>query len=572
MSSLSFADLGLDAGLVTTLDSLGIRQPTPIQAQAIPLILEGIDLVGLSQTGSGKTAAFGLPLIQNLDAKERYAQGLIICPTRELAVQVGTALTDFARSKPGLRGATLYGGAAMDKQVRDLRGGAQVIVGTPGRVLDHLKRGTLKPDQIKYVVLDEADRMLDMGFREEMEAMLEQLPEERQTLFFSATMNKHVERLIKKYGKEPQKVEFKSEVRTADTVTQGFYDLRWPSKREVICRLLELETPRLTIVFCNTKKTVDECSEALQEQGFPADRIHGDMNQPMRERVMNRFRDGQISILIATDVAARGLDIDNVDLVINFDLPGDPEDYVHRIGRTGRAGRSGRAVSLVAQREHQKLRTIERYAKMQIEQVPVPGRKDLERGRAKMMLETLRSQLGEEGETEALPDFDALGEEFDWKKVASTLFGLWCDASMRDIQPIPEDGGKFKERRRDDTRREREPRDRRERDRDRGPRRERDRDRGDRDSRVPSQASPPPPGKRRVFIGLGKVEKIRPGELIGMLYNESGIPDGAIGQLHLFPRHSLVDVDEEFADKLVHGSKNARFRGRAIRIRFDDRS
>ncbi len=569
MSSPSFADLGLDARLVASLDSLDIREPTPIQALAIPIILEGEDIVGLSQTGSGKTAAFGLPLLQRIDPKLRAAQALIVCPTRELAVQVGEALTSFSRDTPGLRGATLYGGAPMDKQIRDLKGGAQVIVGTPGRVFDHLKRGTLVPDKIKYVVLDEADRMLDMGFRDEMEELLEKLPAERQTLFFSATMNKHVERLIKKFGKEARKIEIEQPVLTADTVVQAYYDLRWPSKREVICRLLEMETPRLTIVFCNTKKTVDECSEALQEQGFPADRIHGDMTQPMRERVMNRFREGQISILIATDVAARGLDIDNIDLVINFDLPGDPEDYVHRIGRTGRAGRAGRAVSLVAQREINRLRTIERYAKLKIEELPVPGRKDLERGRAKAMLETLRAQLSEDDKTDALPDFAALGEEFEWSNVANTLFSLWCDASMREIQPIPEDGGK-KERRREEPR----DRDRREpRDRDRGDRQERrDRKPRDRDSGPPSQTSAPPPGKRRIFIGLGKVEQIRPGELIGMLYNESGIPDGSIGQLHLFPRHSLVDVDEDYAEKLVHGSRNARFRGRAIRIRFDDRT
>ena len=598
MSALLFADLGLDGELVANLDSLGIREPSPIQAQAIPPALAGRDLVGLSQTGSGKTAAFGMPLIQKLNPTFKKAQALVICPTRELAVQVGKALADFAKPLGSVRIATLYGGAAMDRQVSDLKRGAQIVVGTPGRIADHMRRGTFKADEVRFVVLDEADRMLDMGFRDEMVDLLKPLPEDRQTLFFSATMNKDVARLIERFSNEPEWIEVKQAAKTADTVEQSYFDLRWPSKAEVICRLLEMDTPRLAIVFCNTKKTVDECVETLQGQGFPADRIHGDMTQPMRERVLGRFRNGQISILIATDVAARGLDIDDVDLVINFDLPADPEDYVHRIGRTGRAGRSGRAVSLVARRETERLRRIERFAKLRIHEKPIPGRKELELGRGKQMLETLHAHLTSEDEDASIsPEFSALGENFAWEEVASTLFELWCGTSMREIQPIPEDNPRQQrsERPRRDDRSDREPRhsrsddqrDRRGRDRGRedgGDRRgNRDRDeRGERggnrdrdrrrDDARPTETPPPPEGKRRVFIGLGRVEKIRPGELIGMLYNESKIPDGAIGQLHLFPRHSLVDVDDEYAQALVKCGKSARYRGRAFRIRFDERS
>jgi len=677
-----FDALGLAPEILRTISDMGYEKPSPIQEQSIPVVLSGVDMVGIAQTGSGKTAAFGLPILQLIDPQLHHPQAIVVCPTRELAVQVQRALEDFSkglgRGRDGtVRMATLYGGAPYDKQVRDLKGGAQVVVGTPGRIMDHLKQGLLKPGEIRMAVLDEADRMLDMGFRDDMETLLSKMPSDRQTLFFSATMNPAVTRLIKTFSRDPEWIEVESESRAADTVEQCHYDLRWQSKPEVLFRLLEMDPPNQAIIFCNTKRVVDECTEALMSNGFPVDRLHGDMTQPMRERVLRRFRSGQISILVATDVAGRGLDIAAVDLVVNYDLPRDPEDYVHRIGRTGRAGRAGRALSLISKRELRLLRQIENYAGLKIPRAVIPGRKEILERRAEQLLETIREDLavsriegpapgsdtlakllkpwpkkaaeGEEEEAKAItegqekvsevpedkeeateapssPEVDSTPAA-DWEEIAKALFGLWAGASSREIEPIAEDRDRnFKQVRqndrsdqsygdREDRGRQRSERGRGDRgrgdrgrgrgdrggfrDRDRGDREDRrqsrsdrggdrgdrreprserggdrgrnsDRfDRGDRD-RDPRHGDSVPDGIRRVFIGLGKIENLRPGELAGMLYNEAAAPDGVIGRIQVFNKHTLVDVDEAWADKVVRAARGARYRGKPFRIRFDE--
>ena len=388
MDTPPFSTLGLSPMLLEAVESLGYESPSPIQALAIPVALEGHDVVGLSETGSGKTAAFAVPVLQSIDVGSRATQALIVCPTRELAVQVCEQVHiiggGYGRD---LQVAPVYGGASMERQFKMLKRGAQIVVGTPGRLLDLWRRGALKLDATRFAVLDEADRMLDMGFREDMEELLGAMPDERQTLFFSATMNRQVEGLIRRFGNDPEVLQVERKALTVESVDQSCYEVRDRSKVEVLSRLLDMEPPRLAIVFCNTKRSADECTEALIARGYAADRLHGDITQHMRERVLRRFRDGTVELLVATDVAARGLDIDNVDAVFNYDLPQDPEDYVHRIGRTGRAGRSGKAISFVFGRDIYRLQSIERYTRQKIRRERIPTQ---EQGRRPARRSTVR--------------------------------------------------------------------------------------------------------------------------------------------------------------------------------------
>lgn len=391
--NIKFTDLGLRPELIEGIQRLGFESPSPIQAQTIPVALSGKDIVGLSQTGSGKTAAFGLPALNQIDINRKETQVLVLCPTRELAVQVCEEINRLAAALRGLISVPVYGGAPIDRQMRALRNGAHIVVGTPGRIMDHLRRKTLRTDAIKLCVLDEADRMLDMGFREDMEVILGDLPNERQALFFSATMNRGVEGLIRKFSRHAEQISIESKSLTVDTIEQTYYEVRNRSKIEVMCRLLDLETKPRGIVFCNTKQMVEEATEALAARGYVADRIHGDITQANRERVIKRFKEGSVELLVATDVAARGLDIDNIDLVFNYDLPHDPEDYVHRIGRTGRAGRSGKSVTFVYGREIYRLEAIERYTRQVIRRMPIPSLEDVEGRKADKVFNQVRNLL-----------------------------------------------------------------------------------------------------------------------------------------------------------------------------------
>ncbi|MEM9018243.1 MAG: DEAD/DEAH box helicase, partial [Verrucomicrobiota bacterium] len=396
MTETTFRDLGLPAPLVEAVEALGFEEPSAIQAAAIPPALAGKDLVGLSETGSGKTAAFGLASLARLKVEESHPQLLVVCPTRELAVQVCGELQRLGSKLPGLHATAIYGGAPMDRQIRSLRHGVQVVVGTPGRLIDHVERGTLDLSRVGTTVLDEADRMLDMGFADEMERLLRALPEERQTLFFSATMNPAVERLIAQFGHDPETIRIERKALTVDSIEQVCFEVRQRSRIELVSRIIDLDQPRLTMVFCNTKRSVDECTEALLARGYSADRLHGDIAQSMRERVLRLFRDGTVEILVATDVAARGIDIDGVDLVINYELPQDPEDYVHRIGRTGRAGREGKAVSFIFGRDAYRIRTIERFTRQQIPKGIIPTQKDVDTHLSDQLIASIAERL--EGE------------------------------------------------------------------------------------------------------------------------------------------------------------------------------
>jgi len=437
---LSFTDLGLRPELLDGIDRLGFETPSPIQARTIPVALAGHDIVGLSQTGSGKTAAFGLPALQAIDLDLNATQALVLCPTRELAVQVCEEIHRLAAGLKGFQAIAVYGGAPIDRQIRALRKGVHLVVGTPGRVMDHLRRKTFRTDDIRLCVLDEADRMLDMGFREDMEVILDRMPRERQTFFFSATMNKGVSGLIEAFSRDARPIEIERKALTVDTVEQSYYEVRNRSKIEVLSRLLDLETDPRGIVFCNTKQMVEEACDALAVRGYLTDRIHGDIQQKNRERVIKKFREGSVELLVATDVAARGLDIDDVNIVFNYDLPYDPEDYVHRIGRTGRAGRSGKSITFVYGRDIHRLEAIERYTRQVIRRARIPTQEEMEGRRADKAFNQVRDRLeaGDFGNHEHLVDrlLDAGHTPTD---IASALFDLLRGQDNRETRAIAED-------------------------------------------------------------------------------------------------------------------------------------
>ena len=393
MTSKLFSELGLSPALLKAIDRLGYEKAAPIQSEAIPLIMSGSDVVGQSHTGSGKTAAFGIPAVELVDPHLRAVQVIILCPTRELAVQVAEEIFKLSIFKRGVQSVPIYGGQSYDRQIRALQQGAQIVIGTPGRILDHIDRRTLALDQVKMVVLDEADEMLDMGFREDIEQVLKNVPTERQFICFSATMAKPIMDLINKFGREPKAIRIEHKVLTVPTVEQAYYEIRGRSKTEALTRLIDIHDLKLGIIFCNTKRMVDELTDELVARGYSADRIHGDMSQAQRDRVMSRFRNSGLEFLVATDVAARGIDVDNIEVVFNYDLPWDEEDYVHRIGRTGRVGRSGRAFSLVAGREIYKLQSIERYTRMKIARYQVPSLDEVEEKRTNLFFEKIRVAL-----------------------------------------------------------------------------------------------------------------------------------------------------------------------------------
>ena len=561
METPPFSELGLPACLLAAIETLGYERPSPIQAMSIPTALKGRDIVGLSETGSGKTAAFALPALALLDVNSLHPQVLILCPTRELAVQVCEDVHRLGAKLTGLHATPVYGGAPMDRQLRALRSGAQLIVGTPGRLLDHLRRGSFDASRIQLAILDEADRMLDMGFRDEMDELLAALPSDRQTLFFSATMNPGVSRLIQRFGKNPEIIEVQQKARTVSTVDQSYFEVRQRSKVEVLSRILDMSPPRLALIFCNTKRSVDECTEDLVNRGYAADRLHGDMTQQMRERVLKRFREGAVELLVATDVAARGLDIDEIDIVFNYDLPTDPEDYVHRIGRTGRAGRSGRAVSFVYGREIYRIQSIERYTRSVIRRERIPSQEQVEGRRADLIFDSLKERL-ESGKFDAYQDnIDRLLEQGHTPTdIAGALVTLLREASGREGSTIEED--REPERRDPKSAKGLKPtRDIRA-ERDGGPKARPVRT-GSRDTHSGEH------GMASMFLSLGKTHGVMAKEIVGMLYREAGLPDGCLGRITLFPKHSLVEVPEEFVHQVIERTRNARLRGRPFRIDRD---
>ncbi|WP_251843404.1 DEAD/DEAH family ATP-dependent RNA helicase [Enterobacter hormaechei] len=534
----TFADLGLKAPILEALNDLGYEKPSPIQAECIPHLLSGRDVLGMAQTGSGKTAAFSLPLLNNIDPDLRAPQILVLAPTRELAVQVAEAMTEFSKHMRGVNVVALYGGQRYDVQLRALRQGPQIVVGTPGRLLDHLKRGTLDLSKLSGLVLDEADEMLRMGFIEDVETIMAQIPEGHQTALFSATMPEAIRRITRRFMKEPQEVRIQSSVTTRPDISQSYWAVYGMRKNEALVRFLEAEDFDAAIIFVRTKNATLEVAEALERSGYNSAALNGDMNQALREQTLERLKDGRLDILIATDVAARGLDVERISLVVNYDIPMDSESYVHRIGRTGRAGRAGRALLFVENRERRLLRNIERTMKLTIPEAELPNAELL----GKRRLEKFAAKVQQQLESSDLDQYRALlsqiqpvaeGEELDMETLAAALLKMAQgerslivppDAPMRPKREFRDRDDRF-ERRGD--RNDRGPRgDRQERGGEDRPRRER-RDAGD---------------MELYRIEVGRDDGVEVRHIVGAIANEGDISSRYIGNIKLFGSHSTIEL------------------------------
>ncbi|MCM8747686.1 DEAD/DEAH box helicase [Thermomicrobiaceae bacterium CFH 74404] len=516
-----FAGLGLSDPLLRAIREVGFEEPMPVQAEAIPIMLAGRDLIAQAHTGTGKTAAFALPILQRLEPDGTAPQALVLTPTRELAVQVAQTFHRLGKYLD-TRVLAVYGGQPIERQLRALRHPVDVVVGTPGRVMDHLRRETLRLDQVRVVILDEADEMLNMGFIEDVEWILERTPRERQTGLFSATIPDRVAELARRYLRDPVRIAIEPERVTAPRTTQVFYEVAPRAKVEALARILDLETPASAIVFCRTKSGVDELAHALQALGYAAEAIHGDMSQVQRDRVMARFRSGQAELLIATDLAARGLDIPIVSHVINYDIPSDPESYVHRIGRTGRAGAPGVAITLVTPRERWMLRTIERAIGQRLQQRTTPTRQQIVQRQRELLGASLIEMIERNDLDWAMRLVDELAAYHDPAVIAAAAVKLL--AQQRNLDPERAE------------------------------------------SLFEEETDQPEPGMTRLILNLGRRDGIRPMDVVGAIANEARIPGKRIGQIEIGERQTTVEIPEELTERVARALSRTRLRGKPVRV------
>lgn len=542
-----FEDLGLSEEVLKAIADMGFEEASPIQALAVPPLLAGRDAVGQAQTGTGKTAAFGIPILERVDAHNKAPQALVLCPTRELAIQVAEEIGALAAHKRGLFVLPIYGGQPIDRQFRALSKGAQIIVGTPGRVMDHMERGTLRLDGILMSVLDEADEMLDMGFRDDIEAILEKTPDDCQKVFFSATMPQAIMILAKRFLQDPEIIKITQKLLTVPTIEQVYYEVRPHQKMDSLCRVLDSQGFRKALVFCSTKRSVDEVTAHLQARGYQADGLHGNLAQPQRDRVMARFRTGGIEILVATDVAARGIDVDDVDAVINYDIPNDVENYVHRIGRTGRAGRAGKAFTFVTAREHYKLRDIVRYTKARIVENRLPTLKDVNTIRTRRLLDEVRASM----EAGSLERYTLLVEQFleedsTSMDMAAALLKLLMQRDFGDAEQQDELLAEREER-------AKEWRERTGKNLKAAP-----------GKRVPARRQRVP--VTRLLFNIGSKMHVAPRDFVGAIAGETGIPGRSIGAIEIHDRHSFVEVPVELADDVMGVMTGVPIRGFKVSV------
>ncbi|HET7035892.1 MAG TPA: DEAD/DEAH box helicase [Thermomicrobiaceae bacterium] len=510
-----FSSFGLNADLMKAIDAAGYEEPTAVQLETIPLFLEGKDLIVQAQTGTGKTAAFALPILQRLVRDGKQPQAIVLTPTRELAIQVAGTFHQLGKFESA-QVVAVYGGQPIERQLRALRHGADVIVGTPGRVMDHLRRETLSLANISTFVLDEADEMLDMGFVEDIEWILERSPSERQTALFSATMPAPIANLAKKYLRNPVRISISPERVTVPETEQVYYEVQPRVKVEALTRILDLEQPSSAIIFCRTKREVDELTQRLQSLGYPSEALHGDLSQMQRDRVMARFRAGQDDILVATDVAARGIDVENISHVINYDIPGDPESYVHRIGRTGRAGRTGVAITLVTPRERRMLRTIERATGQRVEQRGVPTIEQIKAKERELLGESLAEVIESADLELPMEVVDELAAYYDPSEIAAAAIRML----MREHAPA------------------------------------------EYDELTPAQNAEV--GMARLHLDVGRKEGIRPMDIVGAIANEAHIPGKSIGQIEITDKATFVDVPENLAPRVIQALNHTRLRGKPV--------
>ena len=521
---MKFEELNIDERILRAIEDMGFEETSPIQTQAIPAVCEGIDVVGQAQTGTGKTAAYTIPMLMKIDPQIKKPQAIVLCPTRELAVQVAEEIRKLAKYMSDIKVLPVYGGQEIVRQIKSLKTGVQIIVGTPGRVMDHMRRKTVKFDNINMVILDEADEMLDMGFREDMETILTETPQDRQTVMFSATMPKAIMDIARNFQKDARVIKVVRKELTVSNIEQFYYEVRPKNKTEVLCRLIDIYNPRLSVVFCNTKRQVDELISELKGRGYFADGIHGDMKQQQRDRVMNGFRNGRTEILVATDVAARGIDVDDVDMVFNYDIPQDEEYYVHRIGRTGRAGRSGMALSFISGKEVYKLKDIERYCKTKILAKPVPSLDDVKNTKLDNMFDKIKQTIEEGGLTDMvnLVEEHVNQEEYTSMDMAAALLKMLIGDTLDRVDEVEDFHFDM------------------------------DRD----DSRMV-----------RLFINIGKKDKIKPSNILGAIAGESGMPGKLVGAIDMMDNYTFVDVPAIHAEKVLKAmNDNVLIKGRRVNM------
>lgn len=508
---MNFEDFNLSKETMKSVSEIGFEEPTPIQVSTIPLIMSGRDLVGQAQTGTGKTAAFGIPIVEKCQ-KGKNPFAIILEPTRELAVQVAQEIYKIGKFKK-ISVLPVYGGTSIERQINTLQRGVNVVVGTPGRVIDHLNRKTISLKDVKIVVLDEADEMLDMGFIEDMETILKETPTERQTLLFSATMPQLIINIARRYMRDPEKIRVNTKDIIIPKIKQIFYEVREPDKINALSRLLDVEDPQLAIVFCHTKRDVDEVSVKLDQMGYNAGALHGDFTQARRDEVMNKFKAGMLDILVATDVAARGLDIKDVTHVINYSIPQNPDSYIHRIGRTGRAGKSGIAITLVTPREYKHLRLIEKTASTIIDRKKLPSAADVIRAREKNIVREISGIIKENKHIGYIPAIKELSDNYGFSDIAAAaLYNAY---------------GEIKK---------------------------------------PVEEHEESTGTVRLFMTVGRKDNIKAADIIKSITSEAHIPFHKIGKIDVFDKFTFVEVPKEFSDQTIRSVNDIMMKGRRVKV------
>ncbi|MCC5934466.1 MAG: DEAD/DEAH box helicase [Candidatus Cyclonatronum sp.] len=554
MSIQSFAEFGLSEAVLESLKKMGFEAPTPIQAQTIPLLLSGRDVLGQAQTGTGKTAAFAIPAIEIADPSLNQIQVLIQCPTRELAIQVTGEIQKLSGQTSGLRVVPVYGGQHISHQIKAISRGAQILVGTPGRTIDHLKRGTLKLGHLKMVIFDEADEMLNMGFREDMEEILTYKQKENrvQMLMFSATVPKPIREIMKRFMVDPASITIERSPVTTPDIKQFVVEVRDSVRVEAICRLMDVNNYKLGLIFCNTKVATENVSAELQSRGYSSEILNGDLSQGQRDKVMQKFRSGQIDLLIATDVAARGIDVDDVDVVFNFDIPQDPEQYVHRIGRTGRAGKSGTAYTFASGRRIRSIKFIERFTQSAIESVGMPSLKDVKESRMTLQINELSDVLTKGGLKPYIEQIESLSElSYSPIEIAAAFLKMRMEEFEKNRTDFPEqdnfapqqdfrDDKKFKKGKREKGGKK-----------DRG---------GFVDSRDDSNM-------QTLRFNVGRSDNIRPGDIVGAIAGESGIPGYTIGHIDIQSNFSFVDIPSDKVSLVMDKMNKARIRKKNVKVK-----
>lgn len=536
MSKLKFKELSLSKEMNKAIAELGYEEATPIQSEAIPQILKGLDVIGQAQTGTGKTAAFGVPAIENLTLQGKKIQVLVMCPTRELAIQVAEEMKKLAKYKKDISFLPVYGGQPIERQIRVLKSGVQIVIGTPGRIIDHVNRGTIDLSAIKLVVLDEADEMLNMGFIDDIKIILKEIPNERQTVMFSATMPKPILELTKKFQKDPVLIKVTQQELTVPNIEQVYYEVKEKHKLEALSRVIDINNFKLSLIFCNTKKGVDDLIEHLQARGYAAEGLHGDMRQPVRERILNKFKRGDIEILIATDVAARGLDIDNVEAVFNYDIPQDVEYYVHRIGRTGRAGKEGKAFSFVTAWEISKLKDIQKYAKTRIKLETLPTFDDVEGIKFNIYADQVKEVLKAGQLKKYIQQIEKLiDEDYTSLEVAAALFKMNFKSEN---QPLDLSVESF----------ENEPKNR------------------SRKGEKGSKKSKPGKDVARLFLTIGKKDKVKPADILVAITKKTDVSGKSIGDIDIFDKFTFIDVPAAKAEFIIDELQGTKIKGRKIHI------